>query len=75
MSLINCPECGGQVSDTAAFCPHCGAPGKNVAVGGGDWLDRHFKKIMRLGLVLPLTILGGLALIAVIVITLIRFLY
>lgn len=22
--LIECPECKGQVSDTAAFCPHCG---------------------------------------------------
>lgn len=26
MSLIKCPECGGTVSDTAATCPHCGAP-------------------------------------------------
>lgn len=23
--LIECTECKGQVSDTAAFCPHCGA--------------------------------------------------
>lgn len=26
MSLINCKECGGIVSDQAAFCPHCGYP-------------------------------------------------
>ena len=26
MALINCPECGKQVSDTAAACPNCGAP-------------------------------------------------
>lgn len=26
MALINCKECGGQISDTASFCPHCGAP-------------------------------------------------
>lgn len=25
MSLINCKECGKQVSSTAASCPHCGA--------------------------------------------------
>lgn len=24
--LENCSECGGQVSDTATVCPHCGAP-------------------------------------------------
>lgn len=26
MALITCSECGGQVSSTAAACPHCGAP-------------------------------------------------
>lgn len=25
MAIISCKECGGQVSDTAATCPHCGA--------------------------------------------------
>lgn len=24
MALIQCPECGKQVSDTARSCPHCG---------------------------------------------------
>ncbi len=24
MALINCPECGKQVSDSAKMCPHCG---------------------------------------------------
>ena len=26
MALINCPECGKEVSDKAAVCIHCGAP-------------------------------------------------
>jgi uncharacterized OB-fold protein len=26
MALIKCHECGGQVSDYAHACPHCGAP-------------------------------------------------
>lgn len=26
MALMNCPECGGKVSDRAAACPHCGYP-------------------------------------------------
>lgn len=24
MALVECKECGGQVSDTAPICPHCG---------------------------------------------------
>ena len=24
MALEKCPECGGQLSTTARFCPHCG---------------------------------------------------
>lgn len=26
MALIQCPECGGNVSTAAAVCPHCGFP-------------------------------------------------
>jgi len=26
MALINCPECGQQISDRAVSCPHCGTP-------------------------------------------------
>ena len=26
MALINCPECGKEISDAAASCPHCGYP-------------------------------------------------
>lgn len=28
MALINCPECGKEISDQAASCPNCGAPTK-----------------------------------------------
>lgn len=30
MALVNCPECGKQVSDQATNCPHCGYPLKHV---------------------------------------------
>lgn len=30
MALINCPECGLQVSTNAEICPHCGNPLKNM---------------------------------------------
>ena len=26
MALINCPECGREISDKASACPHCGYP-------------------------------------------------
>ena len=26
MALLQCPECGGKVSDKASQCPHCGCP-------------------------------------------------
>jgi uncharacterized OB-fold protein len=32
MALIKCPECGNQVSNTAATCPHCGAPVAAAAI-------------------------------------------
>lgn len=32
MSLITCPECGGDISDKAATCPHCGAPVARAAI-------------------------------------------
>ena len=43
MSLVNCPECGGQVSDEALACPHCGkqlvkayAPQQAIPVQNGN---------------------------------------
>lgn len=46
MAIIECKECGGKVSDSAAACPHCGAPVAVAAVSaapeeatkkGGRW--------------------------------------
>jgi hypothetical protein len=28
MALMKCEECGGQLSDRAMICPHCGAPAR-----------------------------------------------
>lgn len=30
MALIECPDCGAQVSDAAPACPHCGRPNQPV---------------------------------------------
>jgi hypothetical protein len=32
MALINCHECGKQISDTAPACPGCGAPKKKLTI-------------------------------------------
>lgn len=29
--LVQCPECAGQMSDSADACPHCGAPNQKLA--------------------------------------------
>lgn len=34
MAIIQCPECGGQISDSAKCCPHCGFKRKReVGIG------------------------------------------
>lgn len=45
MALIECWECGGQVSDHAVLCPHCGAPQGRVSTpprrrSGWRWVRR-----------------------------------
>lgn len=30
MALIQCPECGKEVSDKARKCPHCGYPLEDI---------------------------------------------
>ncbi len=31
MALINCPECGREISSSAPSCPHCGAKISSLA--------------------------------------------
>lgn len=34
MALIECPECGKQVSDKAGSCPNCGCPIEDLSTSG-----------------------------------------
>lgn len=43
MALIKCPECGGQVSDKAPACIHCGYPLQNKV--NDVWNGRDVSKI------------------------------
>ena len=37
MAMIKCPECGREVSDKAAACPHCAYPiGKQAEMNSGE---------------------------------------
>ena len=47
MPVINCPECGGNVSDAAPACPHCGhpmGPATPLAHPPGSDKDRRSRK-------------------------------
>jgi hypothetical protein len=46
MSLIPCGECGKQVSDKAAACPHCGNPIAHTPPGPSHY-DQGAEEIIR----------------------------
>lgn len=50
MALINCPECGKEISDRAGECPHCGYPlsesdrsNESVRRNNSDYLQKARK--------------------------------
>lgn len=47
MALVNCPECGREVSDQAMACPHCGYPIR----GGYGYEYRSERQLFGLPLV------------------------
>ena len=44
MSLINCPECNKEISDSAKSCPHCGYKFKNSV-----WMKIWSKRLIIIG--------------------------
>lgn len=58
MALIKCPECGNQVSDKAATCPHCG-----VAIAGQTPVlrRRNSRNVLIVAFVVSLVIVGVVA--------------
>ena len=69
MALINCNECGKQISDRADVCPFCGNPGKKTEKtpetvyiqnekksGGGIWV---FVGVL-IAIILIIIIIGSL---------------
>lgn len=65
MSMINCPECGHEVSSEAVACPNCGrptsagmAPPRPVVVAAAPRTDDGLPK----WIFIPIAVLGGLLL-------------
>ena len=44
MALITCKECGKQVSDQAASCPHCGAPIKAATPASAQQQQMNYQQ-------------------------------
>src|SRR5262245_3309393 len=56
MSMIDCPECGNQISDKAPACPNCG-----VVLSGTKKAERfpRYKIVLLVVLIVAGAILGG----------------
>ena len=53
MALIQCSECGQQVSDKATICPKCGAPIMGVPISNKSENEREI--FVKLGYVFSIT--------------------
>lgn len=61
MALIQCPECGKEISDVAKACPNCGHPMQSAKIRDGKRKKGEYKK---------LAIVGGIIAVAVVVLLL-----
>ena len=65
MALITCKECGGQISNQATVCPHCGCPQTPVSedsLVGEDRMDSAVN--LKLGLTVVVIVLFVIGLVA-----------
>ena len=61
MALIQCGECGNQVSTSAAACPKCGAPVASTAIGTPLATIQQTSKRLKLQIIFAsLAFWGGL---------------
>ena len=65
MALINCPECGKEVSDKAPTCPNCGVPiasKSNIQPGSIQTIEETSKRFKLITIFSVLTMIFGLVL-------------
>lgn len=62
MALIQCKECGKEISDTVKKCPHCGFINKELKQdkvnNGKDFIKQHIKIISIIVIVLIVGVIG-----------------
>jgi len=63
MALINCPECGTEISDTAEKCIHCGYINRIVETKNTPKSQKRFKKIIVIAAILIIISITALLLI------------
>ena len=76
MALFKCSECGKEISDKAAFCPHCGCPVAQTAATPNNspqtntpTIIEHKPKVpKKRNKALPFVVVGGVIVIAIIAI-------
>ncbi|MBN2137964.1 MAG: zinc-ribbon domain-containing protein [Sedimentisphaerales bacterium] len=51
MALVNCPECGKEISDKALMCPHCGYAAGKVGLAGLCYEYRSKRELFGLPMV------------------------
>ena len=76
MALIKCSECGKEISDKAAFCPHCGCPVAQTAATPNNSpqtntptiIEHKPKAPKKRNKTLPFIVVGGVIVIAIIAI-------
>lgn len=76
MALFKCSECGKEISDKAAFCPHCGCPVAQTATTPNNspqtntpTIIEHKPKVpKKRNKALPFAVVGGVIVIAIIAI-------
>ena len=70
MALINCPECGKEISDSATKCPNCGFNTRKVwkqqtqAEKSPDSLEKTWTKISKIMLIAFVIIFAVLIILA-----------
>ena len=52
MGLLPCPECGHQISETAAVCPNCGFARPTPKPRTSFWRSRSFRSLFQAAILL-----------------------
>ena len=64
MAIESCHECGGKISNSAKYCPHCGSPSRAEALKSTGEKISAVGCLLTLFVTVPILIIVILALLA-----------